>query len=69
MIPWGAIVNGALGVANFFIRDKERREELRKQMIQFIKRHDESVALNSALRKEYEKLLAAAEDHEDEAKS
>lgn len=64
MIPWGAIVNGALGVANFFIRDKERREELRKQMMQFIKRHDESVALNSGMRKEYEELQKKADKEE-----
>ena len=59
---WGSILQGAFGIVNFFVRDKERREDLRKQMLDFIRDHDEKVAANSAIRKEYEDLLKKAEE-------
>lgn len=64
-IPWGLIIEAVFRIVNFFIKDKERRDALRRQMYEFIKEHDASAMGNVKLREDYERLLAEAAKKEE----
>lgn len=57
MIPWGIIGQIAMGLIGFFIRNQQKKEQLKRDMLQFLKKHDQSILENAKLRKEHQELL------------
>lgn len=57
MIPWGFIIKIASGLLGIFVRNKVDKEKLKRQMYEFIKKHDESISENVGLRREYDEMV------------
>lgn len=56
-IPWGLLINVILGLINWIIKDKQRRDELTMQMYEFARRFDlDAVDANAKHRDEYRRL-------------
>jgi len=61
-IPWALIGQVVLGLINMFIKRADRKEELKRQMLEFIKKYDASALDNVKLRQEYADLLKRAKE-------
>lgn len=57
MIPWAVIGQLVLGLINLFVKKHERKQALKKQMYEFIKKHDAQAQENTKLRAKYDDLL------------
>ncbi len=62
MIPWAAIGQLVLGLINLLVKKHERKQALKKQMYEFIKKHDAQAQENTKLRAKYDELLKKLQD-------
>jgi hypothetical protein len=61
-IPWGLVAEVGLKIIAMLIREKERREKLQKQMLEFVKKFDSQIVSTGKLRHQYDELTKRADD-------
>ena len=57
MIPWSLVATVLLKIIDMFLSRSKRKELTKKQMIEFIRKHDERVMDNVKIRQEYDDII------------
>jgi len=65
VIPWGLILSVGLKLADIFFSRSAKKEAMKKQMFEFVKKYDTGVLNNVKIKKQYDGLLKQmSEDRE-----
>jgi hypothetical protein len=61
-MPWNLIAEVGLKLINLMITEVARKEAMKRQMLQFIKKFDDSILENAKLRREYDAIIKRANE-------
>ena len=56
-IPWSLIATVLLKVIDFILSLSKKKEAAKRQMLDFVRKHDERVMDNVKIRKEYDDII------------
>jgi hypothetical protein len=56
-MPWGLIINVIFKIIDLILSRSQKKNQMKKSMFEFAKKHDEKIMQNVSLKKEYDKIL------------
>lgn len=65
-MPWGLIINVIFKIIDLILSRSQKKNQMKKSMFEFAKKHDEKIMQNVSLKKEYDKILKEEYDKKNE---
>lgn len=56
-MPWGLIINVIFKIIDLILSRSQKKNQMKKSMFEFAKKHDEKIMQNVSLKKEYDRIL------------
>jgi hypothetical protein len=65
-MPWSLIINVIFKIIDLILSRSQKKNQMKKSMLEFAKKHDEKIMQNVSLKKEYDKILKEEYDKKNE---